>query len=327
MPSGNRAKMLAQFRKLIDAFSDPIETDETIYHYTSAEGLRGILDSNEIWLTNTEFVNDTTECKALEQKKDLFAAGDLTNEHVRKAWETFVSRPYQHNKYYIGSFNKKGESLDQFRAYGPYCIGFDVAKLKNTKAKFSLYKCVYSDKDIKDWILEKEQVAEWNGDSLSDRYKETAAFDLIFAASIKFKNEVFSAEQEVRLLTVSNHTWGMYANSPSMYEKERPIHFRDHPILKTPVPYVKFFLSDTEFSPVKPEGEIDPKEIETEHQMKARKMTEESNMTRKLLPVKEIIIGPMPHQKQAETSCEILLSEKGHEDVTVIPSEIPYRGF
>jgi len=318
--------MIAQYRKLMDAFSDPIETDEIIYHYTSAEGIRGILDSNEIWLTNTEFVNDTTECKALEQKKGLFAADDLTNEHVRKAWDRFLKWTDDGKNYYIGSFSKKGESLDQFRAYGPYCIGFDAAKLQNREAKLRLYECVYSDNDIKNWILKKQGLFGQYNTSLDDQCKMGAAFDLIFVASIKFKNEAFSAEREVRLLTVSHHTWGS-ENNPGMYEMDRPIHFRDHPILKIPVPYVKFFLSDTDFSPVKPEEGSNPKTRETETQMKARKMKEESDMTRKLLPLKEIIIGPIPHQKQAKTSCEILLSEKGHKGVKVITSDIPYRGF
>ena len=63
--------------------------------------------------------------------------------------------------------------------------------------------------------------------------------------------------------------------------------------------------------------------------MKERRLEEENAKIRELLPIKEILVGPMRDQEQEEAklACEILLSEKGYEGVEVKASEIPYRGF
>ena len=53
-----RGKGNKQLRRLIASFAD--SCDGLIYHYTSAEDLRGIIDRGELWLSNTAFVNDTT---------------------------------------------------------------------------------------------------------------------------------------------------------------------------------------------------------------------------------------------------------------------------
>jgi hypothetical protein len=73
--------------RLVKAFADPCEG--IVYHYTSPAGLRGIIETGDIWLTHTAFVNDTTECRALHNAKDLFRDSDFTNEYVRNAWEEF----------------------------------------------------------------------------------------------------------------------------------------------------------------------------------------------------------------------------------------------
>ena len=41
---------------------------QSIYHYTGAAGLRGILQSGHIWATHTDFMNDSAEIEfACEQ--------------------------------------------------------------------------------------------------------------------------------------------------------------------------------------------------------------------------------------------------------------------
>ena len=61
--------------------------------------------------------------------------------------------------------------------------------------------------------------------------------------------------------------------------------------------------------------------------MKERKLNEEKIKKKSLLPITEIFIGPMLHQKEAEIACRILLKDKGYEKVKVNVSDIPYRGF
>lgn len=302
-----------QFLSLISAFSDPV--DGVIYHYTSAEGLRGIIENSEIWLTNTAFVNDTTECRALQEEVSLFTDDNFINENVRDCWKHCLRSSDNSYNNYIASFSKTRASLDQYRAYGNFCLGFDANNLVSPNS--NLYQCVYKKEEIKEWILEKEKVKEWEGKNLSNELKQGAAFSLISAASRKYKNDSFSNEEEIRLISVSNHTWGNFPYNSTMFSDEPPIHYRNHLTYKMPIPYVKYFIGSN-------------KEIiwnETYRESKERKLNYEKNTKRNLLPITEILIGPMLHQKEAEIACKILLRDMGYKDVKVDALDIPYRGL
>ena len=318
LPMDNRIKRIEQHKSLIKAFDDPCSG--LIYHYTSAEGLRGIIENSEIWLTNVAFVNDRTECRALQEERNLFIDSDFANKYVRDKWHSFIRNPYNDKDTYIASFSRGKESLEQWRAYGNFRIGFVANEL--ITRRFNLYQCVYRKEEIKKWILKKGKVKEWEGDSLDDQYKRGATFQLIYAASRKFKNYHFSKEKEVRITVVSHHTWEPYSNSPSMFANDPPIYYRDHPTYKIPVPYVKLFITDTK----EQEDRQHHTAKETSRQMKEKKRNQERNMTRYLLPIREVLIGPMIHQEEAKFACKILLKDKGYENVKVNVSGIPYRG-
>jgi hypothetical protein len=304
--------------KLLQAFSDSYE--ETIYHYTSAEGLLGIIDNHELWMSNAEFMNDTTELRMLKNSEHMLQDTDFNNKSVKEAWE-YIFEPHLFsddvNTYYIISFSKEKDMLEQWRGYGNYCIGFDAEKLK-ARRYFYLYSCIYTEKTIRNWILKNEKIDEWK-EVIEDKEKRLAAHDLINIAQMKYKNDNFRNEKEVRLITQSHHKW-IYENSPSMYEHEPPIHFRYHPIYGL-IPYVRFYIKQNttinERSSTK----------EKEQEMKRRKLKEENSETKELLPIKEVIIGPIAHQQEAKAACEILLEERGYKDVKVDVSKIPYRGF
>ena len=204
----NREQHLKQVRELKETLADPCEG--TIYHYTTEEAFHGILESSELWLTNAEFVNDITECNALSQQDDLFEDYELSfNRYVEKWWDWFFKDKNQRENYYIASFSKEPDSLEQWRAYGSICIGFDAQRLKRNG--FSLYECVYNKEEIKKWILEKAKAKEWVlGESdrtrsfiaedgvkttSYDDAKDFAAMSLIFDALIKFKHNCFKNEK------------------------------------------------------------------------------------------------------------------------------------
>jgi hypothetical protein len=326
----SRKERLRQFRDLIHAFGDNARGIKTVYHYTSAESLRGIIENGELWLTNTRFVNDITECRALWQRENLFREGELTNSFVQESWDSRIrkceerglSASREDAVLYIASFSKAKDSLEQWRAYGGFCIGFDVSKM--ICRRFTQCKCVYKESEIHDWIIEKSTLDEWRGDCLNDQTKRMAARALLDLASKKYKSSHYKSEREVRITAYSNHTWGFYANSPGLFVKDPPIHFRKHRAYKVPVPYVKFFVPFADTEPKSAEGIQGEAPVE----VKRRKLKEEAEMSRELLPITEVWIGPMAHQEQeqAKLACEIMLCERGYENVPVIASKIPYRG-
>ncbi|MDO9528354.1 MAG: DUF2971 domain-containing protein [Syntrophales bacterium] len=301
--------------ELMKAFSE--QYSGTVYHYTSAEGVAGIISNHEIWMSNTAFMNDTTELRTLQDDRSILKDSDFTNEHVKLAWHNMQHRRSFDTNYYMASFSRANDLLEQWRAYGSYCIGFDSKKLRMRKG-VSLYRCLYTAKDISKWILIREGKEGW-WNTLEKNEKELLAFSLIYIASMKYKNTHFKNEKEIRLIAISNHNW-VYDNSPTMYENDLPIHVRRHPVYGFPVPYVKFFIEQDSTGYVR-------KVKENEMEMKARKLKEEGIEGRKLLPIKEVIVGPVAYQKEAKAACEILLAEKGYKNVKVSVSSIPYRGL
>ena len=59
--------LLSQFWK-----SHRSDAPEHVYHYTSAEGLYGILQSNAVWAADCRFLNDTSESQVgVNKAKDI----------------------------------------------------------------------------------------------------------------------------------------------------------------------------------------------------------------------------------------------------------------
>jgi hypothetical protein len=298
---------------LLHLFPEPYKG--TIYHYTSGDGLAGIIGNHEIWMSNTAFMNDTTELSAIKNQS-LFTKDDFTNEYVKQAWEE-VRQESTPDNIYMASFSRVKDSLEQWRAYGDFCIGFDIKGFSLKKEETNLYKCLYRSNDIKKWILNKEKEQVWDKLESKD-IKKILAATLFYIARMKYKDEHFKSEKEIRLLTTSNHNWSSN-DSPKICKRDLPIHTRSHSTFGFQVPYVKFFIEreiKATISTMK----------EKEMTMKERKLKEESTKSRRPLPITEVMIGPIAYQKEAKTSCEILLAEKGYKDVKVSVSKIPYRG-
>ncbi|MCX5646461.1 MAG: hypothetical protein NTZ17_17540 [Phycisphaerae bacterium] len=318
-----------QLRDLRKKFEDPIP--ETIYHYTSAEGFRGIVTSNELWLTNAADVKDTVECKAFlkDCAKHLLTDERLVNEDVKETLRLCLEDRPENDSYYIASFCKEREFPSQYREYGSVCIAFDSRRMD--RSPFTLYECVYAEEEMRKWVCEKSAIPDWG--RLRNRDSRYVVSDLLFAAQVKCKNARYQNEHEVRMLAVSHDTWKrndyvkamLVAPDPAIL---RSIHADDPPIYSRyclkrgkRVCYVKFFIPGGESK-----GDLqEDVQRETEAQVKQRKLKAEEGMSRELLPITEVWIGPMAQQEEVRLASEIMLREKGYENVRVISSQIPYR--
>ena len=200
MSDFDRDKCVKVMKKLSNKIKDRVA--DTIFHYTKAKGFKGIIKSNEIWMTNALFVNDKMELRA------SFEGSDISRDFKFKNPEFNVFKNVQQSPdsediedYYLASFSKNDNSLDQFRAYGDYCIGFEAKKLK--KNRCNLYTCVYEKKDIKKWLINKDKLAEWQNECFDNEkgkpYKEAVFSVVEFARPAKLKNRHYKAEQEIPL--------------------------------------------------------------------------------------------------------------------------------
>lgn len=137
-------------------------TPQHIFHYTSTEGLSGILSSNEFWATDIRYMNDSSELEygvdlVCSHLKKIIADDDKGYSAILN--EVCDSLPEHHKffthigAYYAVSFCENGDLLSQWRSYASdgqgYALGFNtkslLANISNTyKDRLVLRKMIYS---------------------------------------------------------------------------------------------------------------------------------------------------------------------------------------
>ncbi len=278
------------------------QTDEYIYHYTTMDGLKGILESGVLWLTNIKYLNDTTELhhgyeilNSLLKKRDCPEVG-------------FTDDTYA----FTASFSKDCDSLSQWRAYakgGGVAIGFPRSAIwveanHYRSTQFVFKDCVYShdkigcERILHEFLVdfnhqfqnvENEKFGGDNEDLKTFIYQNLA---LHYAPLIK--HEAYCEEKEVRLLSKFYHE--EILNHILLFDSQAksPLKFRtQNGILK---PYIEFEIS---------------------------------NGAQSLIPEMQIVVGPNQHQCLALGSVKDFLRTKldrnADFDSMVLPSRIPYR--
>jgi hypothetical protein len=143
----------------------PVPQDpELLYHYTSVQGVRGILTSKSLWASLLHFMNDS---------KEWLYALDLVRQHLSakinlrsdKNWFAFIADLIESVGRIEGlnicvfSLTAMPNQLSQWRAYCPpeggYNISFNVSTLRQHlhRLGFQLMKCVY-DSVLQSQIIE-----------------------------------------------------------------------------------------------------------------------------------------------------------------------------
>lgn len=122
---------------------------ETLHHYTSAQGLLGILSTGAVWATDLRYLNDPEEFRfarcliATEARRRLETVEvGLVREILSGAVDDLEAHSM---KAYVVSFSENGNLLSQWRAYAQrdgFSIGFDSGALKGVKG-CDLVKCLY----------------------------------------------------------------------------------------------------------------------------------------------------------------------------------------
>ena len=92
-----------------------------LYHYTSAQGLLGILQSNRIGATNSRFMNDPTEIAYATRLVREVMESELLKEDarwlkkVKDSVNDFLNEYENNAKVYIACFCTQGDLLSQWR--------------------------------------------------------------------------------------------------------------------------------------------------------------------------------------------------------------------
>ncbi len=260
---GEIAKRIeSSFEELSLSEADSVDTPpDTFYHYTSGDGLVGILKEKELWATNILYLNDSTE---LSDARDVFSAelktsldlGQLSN-WISTGLALYARiLPFDH---FVVSFCEHGDLLSQWRGYGPrssgYSLGFWSSALSaaarteknNYRGVCSLRKVKYKNTEKAKMIgkrinILREALAPVANLLLGMTDPERGQHDVFLwqiASSLNptfalMKNAAFDAEEEWRLVrTFRRHVVPTEEESPVLV---RPVKGRLAPYLKLPWP-------------------------------------------------------------------------------------------
>ena len=197
-------------------------------HYTTQNGLMGIISSEIIWATNIKFLNDEHEfLHALNLINEIIPTAKITSEYrdhsiftkyiedLEKNLKTLDD--YVSESIFIISFSEETDLLRQWRGYCPenngFCIVFDIDKIfESVKLAYDnvhLLTCVYEkenkEKLIKN-ILNKYWFEYLKNDSEKSRKAviEQLAKEIMLLASY-FKHPSFSEEKEKRIVIILDY--------------------------------------------------------------------------------------------------------------------------
>ena len=188
---------------------------DTLWHYTDAAGLHGIVSSGQLRFGDARFLNDRTERvhgeQLLESAFDEFVANHSNDGG--KAFRDLVRVLRWPDRLYVCSLSATKESISQWQRYGAdgggYCIGFDVRALDNLldsehvsresmlyhqgEQQLLLRKAIESGFDEYVKLRERE-----HGDGPKPYYEYFFTDTDIHEALLRIKNPFFHDEEEWR---------------------------------------------------------------------------------------------------------------------------------
>jgi hypothetical protein len=271
-----------------------------IYHYTSPEGLLGIIEKNEFWMSDYSFLNDAEELTyglALAKRRFDEVADALpgASDLLRK-WGN--PSDLSDLRVCVGSFSLRRDSLSQWRAYGSIAIGFEVGTLMfgyNNSVRMD--RVVYEPEKQERFI---DLMAYLSASAYEEDKKNNSTRDVqriygrgegeqLLEITAFFKHPTFADEHEVRIVHIEDRK--VYE---SLGVKRPPHRFRVSGGILLPYLTTRDVATFPDKYPDK-------------------------------LPIREVIIGPSRHAEVLQRGVERLLSAHGYESVKTTRSTAPLR--
>lgn len=293
-------------------YSLPKVPNTTLYHYTDANGLKGIVESKSLWLTDINYMNDAGELKYAQNLidnviKDLgkeFQEHNIFFDKIR-----LFSDPFKNSfDVYITCFCEEGNLLSQWRSYGLYSVGFNAEKpIRVNPSTFKYvgdwYKCtlrkveynkekqINTIKDIISGLFElyKNQLenSTKNPEMIAQGYASVFSNFMIQYVTC-FKDEIFKEEKEWRLIHIQEN------------DKNDRLKFRSSS--EYLIPYLEGKLKT-----------IDEEDFEKKYHDKPIGVGDQEKYVNHhgVFPIKEILIGPDPHLEIAKKAAQKFLKKNG----------------
>jgi hypothetical protein len=119
----------------------PMLPSTPLYHYTTQDGLLGILKGNCIWATNINYLNDSSDYQlacdlakeVLDEKRRQVGRDERKLKKIQHVLHSISTAETLPLHICVSCFSENGDSLSQWRAYGGvagYSVGFRPAYLR-----------------------------------------------------------------------------------------------------------------------------------------------------------------------------------------------------
>jgi hypothetical protein len=270
---------------------------DAIYHYTSLEGFKGIIDSDTIWLSDYSYLNDSNELAyGVKLIKDIASdmLGQSEFESSREILQAWIDNIEQvKHRVCIASFSGNGDSLSQWRSYGNIAIGFNPLFSIGAPHETHIMPIEYSESVQKRWakLYLSHLCQAYSVDISLDRLKRIGKVyhntDKLIKLISFFKDPGFREEDEYRIA---------YIEDPELFEK----------IGEEPAPK-NFRISNGNLIPYVRSSDLPNAFDDKKH-----------------LSIKKIVLGPNS-DLLLERSIREYLDHKGYGDIEILRSKIPYR--
>jgi hypothetical protein len=272
-----------------------------LYHYTTLDGLNGIIKDKKLWMSDFRYMNDSNE---FWHGVGLFLNSFLSEEHqtffnkenrivsTKQLFQSFIKLIASQHPAFITCFSEENDLLDLWRGYGKkggYSLGIKTEALSNpftvwdkvdyTDNAFNLNNDIEKLSEFVNQTFTDEQ--DFRKKLASNEYKNFLLRPLGYCNLVKHNG--FANEKEWRFFTLFSQDKNQ--------EFVKSLEFIPNASLLKPIMHLSI---DTVQYPDW---------------------------------LKSITVGPMAYQELAATSLEMFLKSQNLEKVEVICSEIPYREF
>lgn len=304
----------------------------TVWHYTTAAGLAGMVLENVLWASSAAFMNDRHELTGDALFRDLFnrhmnEVDPRINGGVQFALESALRT--DRYRTFIACASKAPDNLTLWRNYTGPEVGFAVALdasqplsmrrqrplteemiqrlgYVNEEDNQELRKLAARDIDPFDWreavyTLEEKKLVAWQAildveDAVSSHGEDRKPRkdDLTAMADVAQVIQTFKHEafKDEQEMRI---VCGAPMHADLMYLKHRPGRYGI-------IPYVELGLPENNSQRLN--GGPEPM---------------------KKLPVLGVAVGPTPYPDEATAGVRELLRSLGNETIAVIPSQVPFR--
>jgi hypothetical protein len=288
---------------------DLLEPPSIIYHYTNDVGLKGILETGQLRLTDIFNLNDPSELShgfshAVKILNRMAAEGPPESKLFCRQFSDFYENGLQESAhYFVCSFSSCGDDLGQWRAYADngrgYALGFEAKSLEDSFVK----------------KIEDAKQNDSNSCTFHVTYDETILED-IHKNIIECMFELISMPLDRGLDNATIKAYmGSLSVSLSVYVLQAALFFKH-----------KAYKNESEYRFLQiHRGDVPPPEVK--RRFSSYELVKYREFDWKAGPnvLKKIVVGPAANADKAKKFAEDCLSAFEGGDVEIVVSPIPYR--